>query len=96
MGVMNGLRRLVRSLGCGLVVVLLAGSLAAATHHHADGREDAGCAVCTLAHSPADAAQVAVSATVSMVPVRLVVVTRTHRPSTAPRLSFPSRAPPQG
>lgn len=51
------IHRLAPVLGLLLLVTLFAGG----THHHADAREH-GCAVCTVSHAPAIAADIAVPA----------------------------------
>ena len=83
------IRRLTPILGLLLLTVLFVGG----THHHADGTHHA-CVVCTVGHSPAVAADIAVPATVPAGPPQAVQAPLQHAPRPTRLETAPSRAPP--
>jgi hypothetical protein len=83
-------RRLSPVLGLLLLVTLFAGS----THHHEDGREHV-CAVCTVGHAPAVAADNAAQAAAPDGPERALHAPTSCAPRPARSETASSRAPPR-
>jgi len=87
------LRRFSRAGSAALGAVLLLASLIAGAHRHTGGPE-ASCAVCTLAHSPADAAPKLALPAAPLIVVDREYVAPAIRPASAARIVSSSRAPP--
>jgi hypothetical protein len=82
--------RLSPVLGLLLLVTLFAGG----THHHEDGRDHA-CAVCTVGHAPAVAADIAAPAAAPDGPERALHAPTPFSPRPARSETASSRAPPR-
>jgi hypothetical protein len=88
-------RRLNCGVGIALSALLLLGTLVAGAHHHAGAHEDAGCAVCTLAHTAAATAPVVAVPAPSFAVVEWVRSPDFAPPECAARHAAQPRAPPE-
>ena len=96
MSLLRLLRSRVRISVWGLLALLLLGLLATTFHHHVGGDGDPRCAVCTLAHSPADAPLVATVPTPTVLLTERVAGAHSTPPALADRSESQTRAPPLG
>ena len=96
MSLSKWLRSRVRISAWGLLALLLLGLLATTLHHHVGGDGDPRCAVCTLAHSPADAPLVVSVPTPTVLLPERVAGAHSTSPAWADRSESQTRAPPIG
>jgi len=88
-------RRLAALLAPWLAVVALAGSLASAVHHHADGSSHEQCAVCSHGTAPAITAIATALPSAPAAYAERSVLPATAAPRSHSRSTTLSRAPPQ-